>query len=504
MNDLKNINDVERILQHDESRLLEVKKTTGELTAGMCSGCAFLNTDGGWLFFGIYPRTLKIIGQDVSDHTRQEIAREMRKFSPAIDLSAQYIDIPDRPGQQVIAIWFPAPTEGAAPYTYDSRPYYKVENTTAIMPRELFDERIRLSDTPKSSWELTPCPSATLDDIDTEVLSRAINSGIAKGRIPTEAADAQTLIEQLSSFKVLTSNEKLSNGAIVLFGKDPTRFFPHCRVRLARFEGTIMDKFRDQAVVESNLFSQFQGIEDFCKKHLFLSGNQDDFNSKNELSVPLKVIREATLNLLTHKTWWSASRTPSVAIFDDRIEFMNPGAFPAGTTPEDFRRRPHSEPINATIANALFKSGKTEGWGRGVLGIFTYCKEAGLPEPEYVTVQNFVCLTIRFKKTLRPYIENDRLNDRLNCNLNSMFNSDLSHILNNSDDKLNDRLNDKLNSLTTSTYLFIKQHPGIRRKELATKTQKSIPTIDRILIELQKHNLIEHKGSKKTGGYYAK
>lgn len=85
-----------------------------------------------------------------------------------------------------------------------------------------------------------------------------------------------------------------------------------------------------------------------------------------------------------------------------------------------------------------------------------------------------------------------------------MFNSDLSHILNNSDDKLNDRLNDKLNSLTTSTYLFIKQHPGIRRKELATKTQKSIPTIDRILIELQKHNLIEHKGSKKTGGYYAK
>ena len=58
--------------------------------------------------------------------------------------------------------------------------------------------------------------------------------------------------------------------------------------------------------------------------------------------------------------------------------------------------------------------------------------------------------------------------------------------------------------MTTSTYLFIKQHPGIRRKELATIMRKSIATIDRILIELQKYNLIEHKGSRKTGGYYAK
>ena len=37
--------------------MLEVKKTTGERVAGMQSGCAFLNTEGGWLFFGIHPTT---------------------------------------------------------------------------------------------------------------------------------------------------------------------------------------------------------------------------------------------------------------------------------------------------------------------------------------------------------------------------------------------------------------------------------------------------------------
>ena len=48
---------------------------------------------------------------------------------------------------------------------------------------------------------------------------------------------------------------------------------------------------------------------------------------------------------------------------------MNPGAFPPGTTPADFRHRPHSVLVNEVIANALFKGGKTEGWGRGILDI---------------------------------------------------------------------------------------------------------------------------------------
>ena len=384
------IQEIETIVKRDENRIMEAKKTTGELAAGMQSGCAFLNTEGGWLFFGIHPQKLTLLGQDVADQTRQDIANAFRKFFPAIDLSAQYIEVPDKPGKYVIAIYFKAPKAFEAPYTYDGRPWYKVENTTAQMPREMFDERIRLSDPKKFSWELTPCPYATLDDIEDNTLTKAINGGIQTGRIPAEAAEATTTIDRLRPFNVLTPEDGLTNGAVALFGKNPVRFFSHCRVRLARFVGFIMDKFRDQAVVEANLFQQLQSIEDFCRKHMFLSGDQDDFDSKNELTVPVKVIREASLNLLAHRTWWSEAMTPSVAIFDDRIEFMNPGAFPMGTTPDEFRRRPHSLPINEKIAGALFKGGKAEGWGRGILNIFTYCKEAGLPEPEYDFVTHCV------------------------------------------------------------------------------------------------------------------
>ncbi len=80
------IEDVKAIIQGDETRTLEVKKTTGELKDGMRSACAFLNTAGGWLFFGIAPIILKILGQEVTDSTRREIAREVAKLEPLIDL----------------------------------------------------------------------------------------------------------------------------------------------------------------------------------------------------------------------------------------------------------------------------------------------------------------------------------------------------------------------------------------------------------------------------------
>lgn len=41
------IDDIKALIAADESRTLELKKTTGELKDGMHSACAFLNTEGG-------------------------------------------------------------------------------------------------------------------------------------------------------------------------------------------------------------------------------------------------------------------------------------------------------------------------------------------------------------------------------------------------------------------------------------------------------------------------
>ena len=93
-------------IQSDEHRQLELKKTTGELKDGMHSACAFLNTEGGWLIFGVAHKSLKIQGQQVTDNTQREIAQALSYMEPQVDVRVEYIDVPDRPDNKVIAMHF--------------------------------------------------------------------------------------------------------------------------------------------------------------------------------------------------------------------------------------------------------------------------------------------------------------------------------------------------------------------------------------------------------------
>lgn len=89
------INELEILVQQGEHRQLELKKTAGELKDGMHSACAFLNSEGGWLIFGVAPTSLKIEGQTVSDNTQREFAQALSLLEPQVDVTVEYIDIPD-------------------------------------------------------------------------------------------------------------------------------------------------------------------------------------------------------------------------------------------------------------------------------------------------------------------------------------------------------------------------------------------------------------------------
>ena len=81
----------------DEHKNLELKKTTGELKDGMHSACAFLNTHGGVLVFGVTPNSLKILGQEVTETTRREVAHALVGLEPALGVGYVELLYPDQP-----------------------------------------------------------------------------------------------------------------------------------------------------------------------------------------------------------------------------------------------------------------------------------------------------------------------------------------------------------------------------------------------------------------------
>ena len=105
--------------------------------------------------------------------------------------------------------------------------------------------------------------------------------------------------------------------------------------------------------------------------------------------------------MLCHRSWNADNLTPSLAIYDDRMVFQNPGAFPPGMSWKDFVDDSiGSMPLNPTIANVFYRRGTMESWGRGISLIMQSCREQGLPEPRIEIVPNFVNLTIWFKDLL--------------------------------------------------------------------------------------------------------
>ena len=397
------IDDIKDLIVQDESRTLELKKSTGELKDGMHSACAFLNTEGGWLIFGVAPKSLKIIGQEVTDKTQQEIAQALAGLEPAVDVKVVYVDVPEHSGHKVIAMHFDGWVWGERPHTFHGCPYYKVESTTKVMPQDMYDERIRAHQPQMYAWERLVADSVTLADLNENLIRNCIRRGIDGGRIP-ESALYEPIGDILSKWKLL-KNGIPTNGAVLLFSKNIDEY-PQFSLRMARFVGTNKNMFRDNQRAEGNFFELLEAGVAFCFKHLSLSGKITNRSlvREEQLEIPYHALREALINALCHRHWEKYNLTISLAIYDDRIEIASPGMFPPQITPENIKKPHESYPHNLKVAEALYRMTYLENWGSGARRIIDACQAQGVEVPTWCSDGGFV--TITFK---RPDFKSDTI-----------------------------------------------------------------------------------------------
>ena len=386
------INDIETLIHTDETRNLELKKTTGELKDGMKSACAFLNTDGGWLIFGIAPTTLKVVGQDVTENTRREIAQALTHLEPTLDVEVNYVDLPNSNGKQVIVMHFDKWVWGKEPYTYHKCPYYRIESVTKEMPRDMFVERLKAARPHDFAWENQTAERVTLDDMDEERIRNAVRLGIAGGRInaSAEGATVETLLGKLK----LLNNGKPTNAAVMLFGKN-TDDYPQLLLRMACFKGNDKNEFLDNKQEMGNFFDLLDAGTAFCFRNLRLAGKIVGMRREEQLEIPAEALREALINALCHREYDNPRASVSLAIYYDRIEIVNPGHFPAQLTPENIKLQHDSFPFNLKIAQVLYQTTYLESWGSGVRRMVKLCEAQHLAEPEYRLGNNTVTVIFR-------------------------------------------------------------------------------------------------------------
>ena len=383
------IKDIETLISKDETRNVELKKTTGELKDGLKSACAFLNTDGGWLIFGVTPTTLKMVGQDVTESTRREIAQALTHLEPALDIEVEYVDLPGGNGKQLIVMRFEKWVWGMEPYTYHKCPFYRVESVTKEMPREMFVERLKAARPHDFAWDGQIARGVTIDDMDEERIRSAVRLGIAGGRInaSAEGATVETLLSKLNLLK----EGKPTNAAVMLFGKN-TDDYPQLLLRMACFKGNDKNEFLDNKRQTGNFFDLLDAGTAFCFRNLKLAGKIVGMRREEQLEIPAEALHEALINALCHREYGNPRASVSLAVYADRVEIVNPGRFPAQLTPENIKLQHESFPYNLKIAQVLYLTTYLESWGSGVKRMIDLCEAQHVADPEYRLGENTVSI----------------------------------------------------------------------------------------------------------------
>ncbi len=99
---------------------------------------------------------------------------------------------------------------------------------------------------------------------------------------------------------------------------------------------------------------------------------------------PLESLREAVINALIHRDYFQSSGDIQIRVYDDRVMISNPGGLPADMTVEELQREFHRSVLrNPLLAQVFYYANLIEKWGSGTWRMIKFCREQGLPEPEF-------------------------------------------------------------------------------------------------------------------------
>lgn len=439
-----------------ESEILELKKTTGELKEAMVSMAAMLNRQQkGEVYFGIKDDGV-VIGQSVSENTIREISRAVSdKIEPRIYPEIEVINIDGKNCIRVLVEGF------HAPYSADGRYYLRIGDedrkmTSAEVSRFILDNNLK-----NLRWDTQPCTKAKLSDISTSKVRDFLSTAGLK------YTGVQNSLENLN----LMENNQLLNAAVITFGRNPEKYFRNASLRCAVMAGKNTSVILDRKEYSGDIISLIRTAEEYILKNIHLGMQLEGLFRKDIPEIDTEALREAVINAFCHRDYFDPEAV-TLMIFSDRLEIRSPGDLFGGLKIDDIKTKEISRRRNELIAETLHRAHLVERFGRGIALILE--KE---PLTEFSLVGDIFITTFKRKNLTRPM---------------------------DSGGGLSGGLSGALNGGLKSIYEFIAKNPGVRANQISESLDIPIRTVQRNLSYLKDKDLIEFRGSKKTGGYFAK
>ena len=342
--------------------------------------CGFANAKGGKIFIGKNDNG-KVTGIENYKRLMEDIPNKIQTLLGIIC----DVDLHEEDGKHYIEIDV-KPYD--VPISYQGKYHYRSGSTKQELRGSALNEFL-LKKAGKT-WDDVLESRASLSDIDTSAIE-AFKKGAAKSKrlpfIETEN-DINRILENL----LLIENGNLKRSTVLLFGKNPERFYINAFVKIGKF-GISDTDLKYQEIVEGNIFQLADKTLEVLDRKFFVSPiSYEGLQRIESWEYPYEAIRETILNAIVHRDYMGAPI--QISVYEDKLIVWNEGRLPDDMTTEDLKKKHSSRPHNPILASAFFKGGLIEAWGRGTLKIVDECKKAGLPEPDIEINSGGISVTI--------------------------------------------------------------------------------------------------------------
>lgn len=336
----------------------------------------FANANGGMLVIGVEDNCTITGFESVGSHKIDAFKRilfDYFKSTPIIKLEViNVININSK--DDFILVYHVYPSNKRVIRSTSDDVYLRIGDQS----RKLTHEQINSLEYDKGerSFEEEILDRSSIDDIDKLLVKKY------KQTINTKLSDVEVL-----EGRGLLVDGKLTIAGMLLFSKNPSKFYPNARLRFIRYDGIkAQTGQRINLTKDINIDGAIPTIIEEAKA--IISAQLRDFQTL-DVSGKFKTVPEypefawfeGVVNALTHRDYSQKGEHIKVIMYDDRLEILSPGKLPNIVDLKNMRYTRYSR--NPMIARVLSELGWVKELNEGVKRIYEEMENFFLKEPEY-------------------------------------------------------------------------------------------------------------------------
>ena len=321
-----------------------------QLKPAVISIAAMLNKhQEGKLYFGIKDDGT-VVGQEIGTDTLRTISQAISShIEPSVYPIIRQVTLQ---GKSCIEVEFQG---NNVPYFAYGRAYIRTSDEDRPLSVKELENLIIRKNKDQLNWDRAVCKEASLEDISEEKV---------KFFVKEAGKEYQGLENSLKKLK-LAEDGKLTNAAVILFGKKPESFFPNARLRCAVFATGNTSYILDMQDFTGDLFYLIEEAEKYILKNIHIGMKVEGLKRIDVPEIDKEAIREAIINAFCHRDYHEYDSV-NVAILKNRVKIRNKGLLYGELTIEQIKAEMVSERRNELIAEVFHEIHWIEKWGRGI------------------------------------------------------------------------------------------------------------------------------------------